>query len=144
MYDSAKTSFSPLCSYNKKLGGASAETDDPKWPKAFWTLHSAVKAGLRRKAECLKWWCLPCIANAMSHEGLLSRKWLNICLLMGSTEWNPYFALLVVKYLFHLLNCLYIMSCIFKFVILTLSCNPMQRGDLPASWDWPTTPCTAN
>lgn len=29
MYDSAKTSFFPLCPYNKKLGGASAKTDDP-------------------------------------------------------------------------------------------------------------------
>lgn len=35
MYDRTKTSFFPLCSYEKKLGGALARIDDPKWPKAF-------------------------------------------------------------------------------------------------------------
>lgn len=67
----------------------------------------SIKLGICYHVWQNKWWRLPFLVTAMFYEARLSRKWLNICLLIGSTEWNPYFALLVSTYLFHLLNCLY-------------------------------------
>ena len=59
---------------------------------------SAYKAGGRRRKggrTCLKWQRLSSQVTIRCDGALLSWRWLNTCLLMGSSEWIPCFALLV-------------------------------------------------
>jgi len=57
------------------------------------TLRSAIRAqGGGRKRGCPEGWCLSSQVTIKRDEALLSWKWLNISLLMGSSEGSPYFS----------------------------------------------------
>lgn len=71
----------------------------------------------------------------MYTKALLSRKQLNICLPMGSSEWIPYFALLAYTALLHLFNCLYHDPQVFlAFTLPILSPILLGVNELATGW----------
>lgn len=62
----------------------------------------------RSKSRYLWLWYLSSHLTIMHVEALLPRKWLNICLLMGSNGWILYFILFAHAALLHLLNSRYL------------------------------------
>lgn len=99
---------------------------DPSWPEWYPTAYdgmlsnkSSGKGGGRGEVRGYNFW-LP--KKPPRHaEAMLSRKWLNICLLMESSKWITYFALLAYATLLHLLNCLNLNSWVFSFCSSFLS-----------------------
>ena len=85
---------------HKKLGGDTARTADPNWPKGYSMPYGVMLSNINLGEEegrggCLESWCLSSQVT-ITHDGaLLSWRWLNTCLPTGSSEWIPCFALLV-------------------------------------------------
>lgn len=87
------------------LGGDTARTADPSWPKGCPThnvmthdnIISTKSCGKERKNKggCLELPYLPSQVKVLRHGVLLSWQWLNIYLLMGSSELIPCSTLLV-------------------------------------------------
>lgn len=77
---------------------------------------SAYTAGRRRRkwGGTLGWWFLSSQATPLSDRALLSWRDLNICLLMGSRERHPCFALLA-RVSFAYLKCFYLDLWVFSF-----------------------------
>lgn len=69
------------------------------------------------------------LTNHYTWWAQLSWKWLNICLLMGITEWIPCFPLLARAALLYLSNCLYLNPCIFSLL-------PSQFSPHLAAGEW--------
>ena len=55
--------------------------------------HSQQKELGEGRGRHSVWWCLSSQVTSMSDGALLSWRWLNICLPLGSSEWIPCFAL---------------------------------------------------
>ena len=87
---------------------------------------SAYKAG-RRQGGRSEWWRLSSQVTIMRDGALLSWRWLNTCLLMGSSEWIPCFALLVCTAFALLLSCLYLNPRVFSLLLFWFS-PPSHRG----------------
>lgn len=76
----------------KRLGGNTAKTPDPGWPKGCSILYDVLSHDSWEKGEGCK---------GISSDGIYLteqllrrlRKWLDTCLLMGSSEYISYFAL---------------------------------------------------
>lgn len=72
--------------------------------------------------------------TVMCAEALLSRQWLIICLLMGSIEEIPYFALLARAALLHLLNWLYLDPRVFSLLLIQFSPYPAEGWMRVTGW----------
>ena len=81
---------------HKKLGVDAAGTADPNWPKGYSILCDVIlkHGGRRKKGVCSEWWHLSSQVTITRDGALLSWRWLNTCLPMGSAERIPCFALL--------------------------------------------------
>lgn len=110
---------------HKRLGGRTAGTVNPNWPKGYLSYHmtafSTHKSGGRKgKTMVLSF------QVTVTHDGaLLSWRWLNICRPIGSGEKIPCFTLPVwMDFLLYLLNCLYLRSFLTS-TLLVLSPTPL-------------------
>jgi len=121
---------------HKKLGGDTSGTADPNWPKGYPTPYDVIlsnnqlgkEEGRRDHSE---WWHLSSQVTVMLDGALLSCRWLNTCLPVGSSEWIPYFALLACA-VFSLPIKLLLSQpvCFLTFTILILSpshCGRMNK-----------------
>ena len=95
------------------------------------TSWSAYKVGRRRrKGGHLEWWCLSSQLISMHAGALLSWRWLNTCLMMESTEWIPYFALLAQAAFALPINLSWSQPMSFlNFTLLILSPIPLRQNE---------------
>lgn len=92
---------------------------------------SATKTGGKKKERVLQGGgiCFPKTYNAYV---LLSWKWLNICVLMGSSEWIPVLLCLCAQLLLYLLYCLD--PWVFSFLPSDSLPHPTGRGEQTGVW----------
>ena len=97
---------------------------------------SAIKAGERgRKGRHLELWHLSCHVTIMNVAALCSWRWLNTCLLMGSSEWIPWFALLARAAFAILINLsLLQLTSFLTFTLPVLSPVPLWGSEQVAVW----------
>ena len=93
------------------------------WPEltkgifhTLWCHVQRIKLGeVEGRGGCLEWWCLSSQVSVTHDGALLCWRWLNTCLLMGSSEWIHCFSLFVcAQLLLYLLNCPYLILRVFS------------------------------
>jgi len=96
-----------------------------------------------RHAQCIRWgeeegsrghsewWHLSSRDTVRCDGALLSWRWLNTCLPMGSSEWVPCFALLADTAFAYLINCLYLNPRVFS--LLPFHFSPPCHSEWEAS-----------
>ena len=82
---------------HKKLGGDTAGTTDPNWPKRYPAPYDIVLSSKSwgKKEQGEMFGVTVFVFPRNHYRALLSWRWLNTCLPMRSGEWIPYLALLV-------------------------------------------------
>ena len=126
--------------------GQWTQTDCRSIPYHVMVCSARKSHGMEEEGRHSWWWHFSSQATITSAEVLLSRKWLDICLLMGSTELIPLFDLLVRAAFAVPLNCYYLDPQIFApsfFLLPTLrkkGASERLSRCLAAGWGPPTIP----
>ena len=86
---------------------------------------------------CSEWWHLSSQVTITRNGALLSWRWLNTCLLMGSSEWSPYCVLLAcTAFALHIKLSLSQPMRFHAFALLILSSILRGGSERAAVWGW--------